>query len=223
MAPVAQVEIRSMRAEDVDEALDMLAEVAAEGRWLGTEAGFDRVRRRDMWLAGLAQDRARTLLVVDGDPGRVVGQGRVDVQAYGVGEVGMALAAEVRGRGLGGRLLDALIEAARELGAHKVDLQVWPHNEPAIRLYLSRGFVVEGRIRSHYRRSSGQLWDAVLMGLLLDPDAARRGSGLADAPSLADAPRLTDSPSPRPSDRTSHASRGLREPGEVLAPPEASR
>ena len=54
--------------------------------------------------------------------------------------------------------------------------------------YLARGFVVEGRIRSHYRRRSGQLWDAIIMGLLLDPDASGRGSGLPDAPSLADAP-----------------------------------
>lgn len=184
MAPVTQVVIRPMRAADVDAALDMFAEVAAEGRWLGTEGGFDRARRRDMWLAGLAEERARSLLVVEGDPGRVVGQGRVDVQPYGVAEVGMALAAEARGRGLGGRLLDALIEAARELGAHKADLQVWPHNEPAIGLYLSRGFVVEGRLRAHYRRRSGQVWDAIIMGLVLDPDAPGRGSGLPDAPIL---------------------------------------
>lgn len=44
---------------------------------------------------------------------------------------------------------------------------------------------MEGRIRSHYRRRSGQLWDAVIMGLVLDPDAALRGSGLPGAASLA--------------------------------------
>ena len=185
---MTQVQIRPMRPEDVDEALAMFAEVAAEGLWLGTEAGFDRASRREHWLAGLAEDRARSSIVVEGDPGRVVGQGRVHVQTYGVAEVGMALAADARGRGYGGLLLDALIDAARELGAHKVELQVWPHNEPALRLYLSRGFVVEGRIRSHYRRRSGQLWDAIIMGLLLDPDASMRGSGLPDAPSLVEAP-----------------------------------
>jgi ribosomal protein S18 acetylase RimI-like enzyme len=101
----------------------------------------------------------------------------------------MALARDARGRGLGGLLLDGLLAAARELGAHKVDLQVWPHNEAAIGLYLSRGFVVEGRLRAHYRRSSGQVWDAIVMGLVLDAAAAANGSGLRDAPAL---PRSID-------------------------------
>ena len=39
--------------------------------------------------------------------------------------------------GVGGQLLDALVDAARELSAHKVELKVWPHNDAALRLYLS--------------------------------------------------------------------------------------
>ena len=176
--------VRVMRPDDVDEALDMFAEVAAEGRWLGTEAGFDREARRQRWTAALAEEHGRTLVVQERESGRVVGHGRIDVARYGVAELGMALAADARGQGLGGQLLDALIEAAAQLGAHKVELQVWPHNEPAIRLYRSRGFVVEGRLRAHYPRRSGQLWDAIVMGLLLDVAADRPRSGLADAPGL---------------------------------------
>jgi RimJ/RimL family protein N-acetyltransferase len=178
--------VRPMRASDIDEALEVLASVAAEGRWVGTEAGFDRAVRRRAWLAGLADPMSRSLVVEDPAGPRLLGSGSVSLERYGVAELGMALAPQARGRGLGGRLLDALVDAARELGAHKVDLQVWPHNEPAIRLYLSRGFQVEGRLRAHYRRATGQLWDAIVMGLLLDPAgaSARAGSGLDDAPSL---------------------------------------
>ena len=61
-----------------------------------------------------------------------------------------------------------LEEAARDLGAHKVALQVWPHNEAARRLYLRHGFVEEGLLRRHYPRRNGELWDAVIMGLILD-------------------------------------------------------
>jgi putative acetyltransferase len=173
-----------MRPEEVDDALDVFAAIAAEGVWLGTEAGFDRDRRRQLWLDGLVDPDVRTLVVEEA--GRLRGHGSIHVARYGVAELGMALAADARGRGLGGLLLDALVDAGRELGAHKVDLQVWPHNEAAIRLYLSRGFVVEGRVRAHYRRASGQVWDAILMGRLLDPRAAagELGSGLPDAPSL---------------------------------------
>lgn len=186
--------IRGMRAADVAEALDLFAAVAAEGIWLGTEAGFDRHHRRQIWLEGLSDPAVRTLVVEDGATEQLLGQGTVHLARYGVAELGMNLAAGARGRGLGGLLLDGLIEAAREMGAHKAELQVWPHNEPALRLYLSRGFVVEGRIRAHYRRASGQVWDAILMGLALDPDLAdgSHGSGLPDAPCLPTAIRITD-------------------------------
>jgi RimJ/RimL family protein N-acetyltransferase len=188
--------IRDMRAADVAEALDVFGAVVDEGVWLGTEAGFDRHRRREIWLEGLADPAVRTLVVEDRVTHRLVGQGTVQLARYGVAELGMNLAADVRGRGLGGQLLDALVDSARDLGAHKAELQVWPHNEPALRLYLSRGFVVEGRIRGHYRRASGQVWDAILMGRLLDPalsgDAAdSHGSGLADAPCLPGSVRIT--------------------------------
>lgn len=182
--PDLGVTVRPMAAGDVDGALDMFADVAAEGRWVGTEAGFDRDKRRARWLDSVTDPHTAQLVVEDSATGRLLGHGAVHLERYGVAELGMALAADARGRGLGGQLLDALVEAARALGAHKVDLQVWPHNEPAIRLYLSRGFEVEGRVRAHYRRASGQRWDAVLMGLPLAPDPDRSGSGLPDAPVL---------------------------------------
>jgi len=183
---VVGVMVRDMRAADVAEALDVFAAVAAEGIWLGTEPGFDRHRRREHWLEGLADPSVRTLVVEDPATGRLLGHGSVHLARYGVAELGMNLAADSRGRGLGGQLLDALLGAARDLGAHKAELQVWPHNEAALRLYLSRGFVVEGRIRAHYRRASGQVWDAILMGAALDPDLAdgTHSSGLPDAPCL---------------------------------------
>ncbi len=178
--------VRDMRAADVPVALDLLEEVAAEGIWLGTEPGFDRHRRREHWLEGLVDPAVRTLVVEDPATERLLGHGTVHLARYGVVELGMNLVADARGRGLGGLLLDALLDAARDLGAHKAELQVWPHNEPALRLYLSRGFVVEGRIRAHYRRASGQVWDAILMGCPLDPELAdgTHGSGLTDAPCL---------------------------------------
>ncbi len=186
--------VRDMRAADVPEALDLLEEVAAEGIWLGTEPGFDRHRRREHWLQGLADPMVRTLVVADPATDCLVGQGAVHAARYGVAELGMNLAADWRGRGVGGLLLDALLAAARALGAHKAELQVWPHNEPALRLYLSRGFAVEGRIRAHYRRASGQVWDAILMGAPLDPDLAdgTHGSGLPDAPCLPGSIAITD-------------------------------
>jgi RimJ/RimL family protein N-acetyltransferase len=159
--------VRPMAADDVDAALTMFAAVAAEGRWLGTEADFDVAARREAWLAGLDRPEQRSFVAVT-PPGDVVGNASATLAPYGVADIGMAVAAPWRGRGLGGRLLDAVISAAADVGAHKVALQVWPHNDAAIALYRSRGFQVEGRLRRHYRRRSGEIWDAVVMGLVLD-------------------------------------------------------
>jgi RimJ/RimL family protein N-acetyltransferase len=36
-------------------------------------------------------------------------------------------------------------------------------------LYEKYGFVQEGYLRRQYPRKNGEIWDAVVMGLLLDP------------------------------------------------------
>ena len=59
------------------------------------------------------------------------------------------------------------------------DLEVWPHNAAARRLYERAGFVIEGHRRRHWRRNSGQLWDSIEMSLILDeasPDSPFRMS-----------------------------------------------
>jgi RimJ/RimL family protein N-acetyltransferase len=44
---------------------------------------------------------------------------------------------------------------------------VFPHNTAAIALYEKFGFVEEGRRVKQFRRTSGELWDAVEMGRLI--------------------------------------------------------
>jgi RimJ/RimL family protein N-acetyltransferase len=100
-----------------------------------------------------------------------VGNLGVHLAPYGVGEIGMWVAGPWRGRGVGSALLEAGIEWARSVGAHKVALSHWPTNRAAVALYEKFGFVEEGRLRRHYRRRSGELWDAVVRGLVLDEDA----------------------------------------------------
>ena len=91
---------------------------------------------------------------------QLVGHARIDMASYRVAGLGMMVDAAA-GPGVGGALVRAVIDAAGDLGAHKIALQVWPHNEAARRLYLRHGFVEEGLLRRHYPRRNGQLWDAV--------------------------------------------------------------
>lgn len=72
------------------------------------------------------------------------------------------VAAAARRQGIGWALLEQAVEWGRENGVRKLELHVFPHNDPAVRLYERFGFVREGLRRGHYRRSGGFV-DAILM------------------------------------------------------------
>jgi putative acetyltransferase len=72
-----------------------------------------------------------------------------------------------RRRGIGRMLLEAAVEWARISGVTKLELHVFPWNEPALRLYESFGFEREGFRRRHYDRD-GELVDAILMAYLVE-------------------------------------------------------
>jgi ribosomal protein S18 acetylase RimI-like enzyme len=56
----------------------------------------------------------------------------------------MGLRAGYRGRGLGGRLLEAAIARAEANGIRRFELHVFRSNAAALRLYERHGFEVEG-------------------------------------------------------------------------------
>ncbi len=158
--------IRRATSDDLDRMIDLLWDVAAEGLWLGTQIPFDRGLRR-VSMAALVEGQGGALFVADaGDTSRsnVVGHISVGLASYGVADIGMLLAQEWRGKGLGAALLETGLEWAASAGAHKAALEVWPHNEAGLGLYRKLGFVEEGRKRRHYRRYNGEIWDSILMG-----------------------------------------------------------
>ena len=61
------------------------------------------------------------------------------------------------------RCSQTAVEWAHGAGVRKIELHVFPHNEGAIRLYEEFGFEREGYRNEHYRRSSGEFVDAILM------------------------------------------------------------
>ena len=168
---MTEVHVRRARAEDVDALVDLFVAVVDEGRWLGTEPPVDGAAQLERFLAQTEPSTESASIVAVGPDGRMVGHTRVDMTPYNVAGLGMMVDARWRGRGVGGALVRAAIEASRELGAHKIALQVWPHNAVARRLYRRHGFVEEGLLRRHYPRRNGELWDAVIMGLVLDETA----------------------------------------------------
>lgn len=151
--------------------------VAAEGCWIGWELPVDWDARRP-WRE-LVEDADGGCFVAVAPAGEVVGW-CVAHLVHGRAELGMGIVDGHRGGGLGRRLLDAGVRWAVDAGAHKVVLELWPHNERARRLYERAGFVLEGRHRRHWRRRDGSLWDSLTMGLVLDETSPGRQD--ADGP-----------------------------------------
>ena len=89
---------------------------------------------------------------------------RIAAQAHTC-TLGMLLAPDYRGRGLGEPLLRATLEACRGK-FERVALNVYSHNERAHRLYLRCGFVEEGRQRGAWKLD-GVTSDIIDMALWL--------------------------------------------------------
>ena len=168
--------VRPAQRRDLHQILDLLEAVAAEGRWIGTEAPIDRDARLSHLSDTIEGDSTAVRYVADAG-GVVVGNLGMELRPYNVAELGMFVHRDWRRRGVGSALMEAGIDWARSAGAHKVALQLWPHNHAALALYRKFGFEREGLLRRHYRRRNGELWDAVVMGLVLDRDSP--GSSLA--------------------------------------------
>ncbi len=158
---MAEFEVRQARSGDAAAMAELFAAVALERTWIATEPPVDVGERaaRFASLAGASQ------VAVAGN--RVIGMITVHVSRHGYGDIGMLVDRDWRGRGAGSALVRAAVGWARRQGLHKLSLEVFPHNAAAIALYRRRGFVEEGLRRHQYRRASGELWDAIMMGLEL--------------------------------------------------------
>jgi [ribosomal protein S18]-alanine N-acetyltransferase len=151
-----EVVIRPMRALDV-------AEVVA----------IEHASYQFPWSEGIFRDCLRVGYVcrVVTVNRRVIAYG---VMSFGAGEahiLNLCVAEGYRCRGVGRRLLGALIERATAAGMAEAFLEVRPSNTAAIRLYQALGFEQAGMRRGYYQASSGREDAAVLKRVLRPPGA----------------------------------------------------
>ena len=174
------IDVRAATAGDVPAMVDLHTRVASEGMWIGTEAPVDAERFTRMFTDAIGSEQRLRLVAADGDG--IIGHLGLDPERPGILYLGMTIDAEHRGQGVGTAMMRAAVEWARsQTSVHKIELEVWPHNAAGLALYRKVGFEVEGRRVRHYRRRNGELWDAILMALVLDdsspgsphPDAER--------------------------------------------------
>src|SRR3954471_9706768 len=165
------IEVRPARREDA-EAVAAIYNHGIRER----QATFETRPRRPNEIAGWLEEGRPFLVATDDDV--IVGFARVSPysirRAYaGVGEHGVYVAPDQRGKGVGLTLINALAAAAERAGYHKLTSRVFTTNEASLKLHKAAGFREVG-IQRHHGQLDGEWKDTMLVERLLG-DAACAG------------------------------------------------
>ena len=158
--------IRSARPDDAAALVELGASIGREdGGWLLNTNGWRTVAEERRYLRALKRYPHAAVFVAEIDEELV---GRLSLArdqhpaSPHVADLGLMIAAGHRRRGIGRTLLEQAVAWAREAGVLKLELHVFPWNEPALKLYEAFGFERGGLRHEHYRRGSEYV-DAILM------------------------------------------------------------
>jgi RimJ/RimL family protein N-acetyltransferase len=143
--------------------------ISADGEWrsVGDERRYLKALRRYPHAAVFVAERSADGAMI----GRLSVARDTHPASAHVADIGLMVAKDARRQGVGRALLDAAVDWARVAGVRKLELHVFPWNEPAITLYETFGFEREGFRKAHYHRA-GEDVDAILMAYHMDAASA---------------------------------------------------
>jgi len=158
--------VRPARTGDAAALVELAEAVGSESEgWLISESRWRSVGDERRYLKAVRNHPDAAVFVAERD-GKIVGRLSISRDPHPasrhVADLGLMVAVSARRQGVGTALLDQAVAWALPTGVRKLELHVFPHNEPAIRLYERFGFVREGYRRQHYRRGNSYV-DAILM------------------------------------------------------------
>ncbi|KAA1178857.1 GNAT family N-acetyltransferase [Rhizobium tropici] len=163
MSPDTEIRIEPISAEHIEGFHKALDTVACEREYLSLLEAFPLEETRSFVLGMIENGNPQFVALGDG---KVVGW--CDISRHGfpshahAGKLGMGIIPAYRGQGVGRRLIEATLQAARDVGIERVELSVYADNGRAIALYEKVGFVREGLARKSFR-IDGRYKDAIHM------------------------------------------------------------
>ncbi|WP_112605391.1 GNAT family N-acetyltransferase [Rhizobium sp. WW22] len=163
MAESGEIRIEPISAEHIEGFHRALDTVAREREYLSLLEAFPLEETRIFVLGMIKKGNPQFVAL---DDGKVVGW--CDISRHGfpshahAGKLGIGIIPTYRGRGLGRRLLEATLRAARDAGIERVELSVHADNSRAVALYEKVGFIREGLARNSVR-IDGRYKDAIHM------------------------------------------------------------
>lgn len=165
------VTIRPARPRDARSFISFWRDIVAEGRYIRSERVAHPVRVYRRRFRRPWHDRSAQIVAIR--DGKVVGHLYIQREGHPVtrhvATLGISVAAAERGKGVGTALMAESVRWARRVGVEKIVLSVYPHNTAAVALYRRFGFVDEGRLQRHSRKSSGYE-DEILMATWIGGD-----------------------------------------------------
>src|SRR3954447_26346840 len=149
--PAGSIEVRHAEPRDAEAVAAIYNHGIAE-----RQATFETRARRPNEVAGWLEEGRPFIVAVDVEEQRVLGFARVSAystrRAYaGVGEHAVYVAPDARGRGVGGKLLDALAQASERVGYYRRRRRVFTTSRASLNLHRAAGFTEVGVQRRHGR------------------------------------------------------------------------
>jgi L-phenylalanine/L-methionine N-acetyltransferase len=166
---MADIQIRRVRTSDAEAMARLMGDPDVLGNLL--QLPFPSVEAWRTRLAEWDQPGRSDLLLVAEAEGALVGNAGLNpvgpaLRRRHAMHLGITVAKEWQGRGVGTQLMAALLDAAdRWLGCLRIELTVFTDNEAAIALYRKFGFEIEGTHRAYALRD-GRYADVLAMARL---------------------------------------------------------
>ena len=158
-----RVLIRPMTKDDRQALIDLFVKVSPEDlRYFRSQVNDPNVVGG--WVDALDYNKVLPLVAVLGD--HLVGDASLHFQngpKRHIGELRIYLARDYRFRGLGGRMLQALIEIARKRGLYMLEVETITDTDSIITTFQNVGFVNKCVYEDYFMMADGQVHDQVHM------------------------------------------------------------
>lgn len=159
-----KLEIRQPRMSDLDSLLKIINSLVEEKAMITVQKKLTR-KEEEKYLKGIIKDKNtfHLFLVVDGE---VMGSGSIvrfeGIRSH-VGELGISIKKEARGKGLGNKLFEKIMEeGVKKFKLKIVVLNVFKSNKIAQNLYGKNGFKKVGEIKNEVQYY-GKYDDSIMM------------------------------------------------------------
>ncbi len=158
--------IRRFRAEDT-EPMQRFTRALPEHDLLFLSRDLKHRKVIEAWQEAVEDGFIDSFLAEDGDA--IVGTCALVRDPLGwsthVGEVRLLVSPQLRGQGVGRRLLDEMFKAAESRELKKLIAQMTPDQRTAIRLFEERGFRGEALLKDHVMDRQGNVHDLAILSL----------------------------------------------------------